>query len=67
MRCTWTHFTLILIGLAGAHRVVWLEVLDMLTPTYFLGFVSFTTSVGGVLLGLVGASRHRHGRGRRWD
>ncbi|NLD73867.1 MAG: hypothetical protein GX649_14285 [Chloroflexi bacterium] len=54
---------LVLIGVA----LPLLMVLDMLTPTYFLGFVSFTTSVGGVLLGLVGASRHRHGRGRRWD
>jgi hypothetical protein len=54
---------LVLLGVA----LPLLMVLDMLEPTYFLGFLSFSASLGGVLLGLVGASRHRHGRGRRWD
>jgi len=52
---------LVLLGVA----LPLLMVLQVIRATYCLGFVSFASSIGGVLLGVVGASRRRHGRGRR--
>lgn len=42
-----------------------LMVVNVIQASYALAFLSFACSIGGVLLGVVGASRQRLGRGRR--
>lgn len=56
---------LILWGLGGVLLGVALPllmILDYIEPTFFLGFVSFAASVGGLILGMIGSAMYARNR-----
>ncbi len=59
--------TLLLAGVAamvGAVVLAFLMVLRVLVPSLALGFLSFTLSVGGLIVGLIGATSYFRPSGR---
>jgi hypothetical protein len=59
---------LIALGLALSLTGVcipFLMMMRVIESSFVLGFLSYAASVGGLLLGIIGASQHV-GRGRRW-
>jgi len=55
---------LVWIGLGGVLLGValpFLMVLDVIQPTFLLGFISFAASVGGLMLGIIGSAMAARG------
>ncbi len=52
IKLVWTGFGGVLLGVA----LPLLMVLDVIQPTFLLGFISFGASVGGLMLGIIGSA-----------